>query len=127
MIYDAEHWFDGYKANPEYALKTLGAAVQSGAEWFSAVRYDGGTLPRGGCCDSPKQVQTWLGRYHEISPLPRLGIHTHNDSGTAVAATLAAVEAGADMVHGTMNGYGERCGNADLCSVIPNLQFKDGT
>jgi len=125
VIYDAEHWFDGYKANPEYALKTLGAAVQSGAEWLVLCDTNGGTLPREVAAIA-QQVQTWLGRYHEISPLPRLGIHTHNDSGTAVAATLAAVEAGADMVHGTMNGYGERCGNADLCSVIPNLQLKMG-
>lgn len=129
VIYDAEHWFDGYKANPDYALETLNAAVVAGAEWLVLCDTNGGTLPK----DIEKivaEVQTWLHHRHSALkrdwPLPQLGIHTHNDSGTAVAASLAAVDAGAAMVHGTINGYGERCGNADLCSVIPDLQLKMG-
>lgn len=119
VIYDAEHWFDGYKHNSDYALKTLEVAIASGAEWLVLCDTNGGTLP------------------HEISSIVRdvikaipsetqLGIHTHNDSDTAVANALAAVIAGATMVQGTINGYGERCGNANLCSLIPNLQLKLG-
>jgi 2-isopropylmalate synthase len=119
VIYDAEHWFDGYKHNPDYAIKTLEAATLAGAEWLVLCDTNGGTLP------------------HEISRIVRdvvraiphatqLGIHTHNDSDTAVANALAAVMEGAKMVQGTINGYGERCGNANLCSLIPNLQLKLG-
>ena len=119
VVYDAEHWFDGYKHNPEYALKTLEAARQAGAEWLVLCDTNGGTLP------------------HEISQIVRevvqatggttpIGIHTHNDADTAVANAIAAVMEGATMVQGTINGYGERCGNANLCSVIPNLQLKLG-
>ena len=119
VIYDAEHWFDGYKHNPDYALKTLEAAISAGAEWLVLCDTNGGILP------------------HEISQIVRdvieavphgtqLGIHTHNDSGTAVANALAAVMEGVRMVQGTINGYGERCGNANLCSLIPNLQLKLG-
>ena len=119
IIYDAEHWFDGYKHNSDYALKTLEAAIAAGAEWLVLCDTNGGTLP------------------HEISQIVRdvvkaipreaqLGIHTHNDSDTAVANALAAVMEGARMVQGTFNGYGERCGNANLCSLIPNLQLKLG-
>ncbi|MBW4575038.1 MAG: citramalate synthase [Aphanothece sp. CMT-3BRIN-NPC111] len=116
-IYDAEHWFDGYKYNPDYALKTLDCAIQAGAEWLVLCDTNGGTLP------------------HEVSQIVRdvveatggaypIGIHTHNDSETAVANAIAAVMEGARMVQGTINGYGERCGNANLCSLIPNLQLK---
>ncbi|HEY9691497.1 MAG TPA: citramalate synthase [Oculatellaceae cyanobacterium] len=119
VVYDAEHWFDGYKRNPEYALKTLLSAKQAGAEWLVLCDTNGGTLP------------------HEISQIVRevveatggtipIGIHTHNDADTAVANAIAAVMEGATMVQGTINGYGERCGNANLCSVIPNLQLKLG-
>lgn len=125
VIYDAEHWFDGYKANPEYALKTLNAALVAGAEWLVLCDTNGGTLPKQ-IEAIASQVQTWLNNHQSTAPLPQLAIHTHNDSGTAVAGTLAAVDAGARMVHGTINGYGERCGNADLCSVIPDLQLKMG-
>ena len=123
VIYDAEHWFDGYKANPDYALETLSAAVKGGAEWLVLCDTNGGTLPKEVEAIA-HQVQTWLNTQSQKPP--RLGIHAHNDSGTAVAASLAAIEAGAEMVHGTINGYGERCGNADLCSVIPDLQLKMG-
>ncbi len=119
VIYDAEHWFDGYKHNREYAFKTLEAAIAAGAEWLVLCDTNGGTLP------------------HEISAIVRdvvgaiprqvqMGIHTHNDLDTAVANALAAVMEGAKMVQGTINGYGERCGNANLCSLIPNLQLKLG-
>ncbi len=129
LIYDAEHWFDGYKANAEYALETLNAALVGGAEWLVLCDTNGGALPKE-IETITREVQNWLQCRQTDSSLnealPRLGIHTHNDSGTAVAGALAAVEAGAQMVHGTINGYGERCGNADLCSVIPDLQLKMG-
>ncbi len=125
VIYDAEHWFDGYKANPDYALATLQAAQAGGADWLVLCDTNGGTLPH----EVPaivQQVKKDLG----LNPLdptsPKLGIHAHNDGGTAVANSLAAVMAGAEMVQGTINGYGERCGNANLCTVIPNLQLKLG-
>ena len=129
VIYDAEHWFDGYKENPDYALETLGAAVSGGAEWLVLCDTNGGTLPKE-IETITGEVRAWLQHQQKgltsDQNLPRLGIHAHNDSGTAVAGSLSAVEAGAQMVHGTINGYGERCGNADLCSVIPNLQLKMG-
>ncbi|CAH8772068.1 citramalate synthase [Paenibacillus dendritiformis] len=117
VMLDAEHFFDGYKHNPEYALAVLRTAEEAGADWVVMCDTNGGTLP------------------HEIASIVRdvknhvnikLGIHTHNDCELAVANTLAAVEAGATQVQGTMNGYGERCGNANLCSIIPNLQLKMG-
>ncbi|MEO1387593.1 MAG: citramalate synthase [Cyanobacteria bacterium J06634_6] len=125
VIYDAEHWFDGYQANPDYALKTLEAAVLGGADWLVLCDTNGGRLPKE-IEAIAANVRTWLEGYVDklVGPLPQLGIHTHNDSGTAVASSLAAVDAGARMVHGTINGYGERCGNADLCSIIPDLQLK---
>lgn len=129
VIYDAEHWFDGYKANPDYALETLNAAVTAGAEWLVLCDTNGGTLPKE-IEAIVTEVQTWLQTQlptlPKDRPQPQIGIHTHNDSGTAVAGSLAAVDAGANMVHGTINGYGERCGNADLCSVMPDLQLKMG-
>jgi 2-isopropylmalate synthase len=137
VIYDAEHWFDGYKHNPDYALQTLEAAIASGAEWLVLCDTNGGTLPH----EISQIVQdvvrvtgewgmghgAWgMGKDSSQSPMPQIGIHTHNDSEMAVANALAAVMAGANMVQGTINGYGERCGNANLCSLIPNLQLKLG-
>ncbi|HEY8347077.1 MAG TPA: citramalate synthase [Symbiobacteriaceae bacterium] len=118
VVYDAEHFFDGFKANPEYALATLAAAVEGGADWLVLCDTNGGTLPR----DVFERVR----RVAERFPGVRLGIHAHDDSGLGVAVSLAAVEAGATMVQGTINGYGERCGNANLCAIIPNLQLKMG-
>ncbi|MDG2991318.1 citramalate synthase [Candidatus Synechococcus calcipolaris G9] len=119
VIYDAEHWFDGYGDNPAYALETLKTAREAGAEWLVLCDTNGGTLPdRVGAI--AQEVKDALGEGN------CLGIHTHNDSGTAVANALAAVQAGARMVQGTINGYGERCGNANLCTLIPNLQVKLG-
>jgi len=124
VIYDAEHWFDGYKANPDYALQTLNAAVLGGADWLVLCDTNGGTLPKE-IEATIADVQVWLQEnYSDLANLPQVGIHTHNDSGTAVASSLGAIAAGARMVQGTINGYGERCGNANLCSVIPNLQLK---
>ncbi len=125
VIYDAEHWFDGYKNNPEYALQTLKVAMDAGAEWLVLCDTNGGTLPQ----EVSQIVQdvvaeTGVGIGEE--EVPKLGIHTHNDADTAVANALAAVVGGARMVQGTINGYGERCGNANLCSLIPNLQLKMG-
>ncbi|MDJ0799993.1 MAG: citramalate synthase [Calothrix sp. MO_167.B12] len=119
VIYDAEHWFDGYKQNPEYALQTLEVAVASGAEWIVLCDTNGGTLPHE-VTQIVADVATFLPQNTQ------LGIHTHNDGELAVANALAAVMAGATMVQGTINGYGERCGNANLCSLIPNLQLKVG-
>lgn len=123
VIYDAEHWFDGYKHNPEYALQTLKTAIDAGAEWLVFCDTNGGTLP--------SEISTIIGEVVEALPelkgnFPQMGIHTHNDSDTAVANALAAVLAGVKMVQGTINGYGERCGNANLCSLLPNLQLKLG-
>lgn len=125
VIYDAEHWFDGYKANPAYALQTLESAIQAGAEWLVLCDTNGGTLPHE-ISQIVQIVRRWLETHTDCPVLPQLGIHTHNDSGTAVANALAAVVEGAMMVQGTINGYGERCGNADLCAVVPNLQLKMG-
>lgn len=127
VIYDAEHWFDGYKQNPDYALKTLEAAIRGGAEWLVLCDTNGGTLPHevGAIV---RKVSQFVNDFHALCPTspPQIGIHTHNDSGTAVANALAAVLEGARMVQGTMNGYGERCGNANLCTLLPNLQLKLG-
>ena len=133
VIYDAEHWFDGYKQNPDYALQTIKAAATVGAEWLVLCDTNGGTLPHE-ITQIVKNVVLATGDWElgtgntektlTQSPLPQIGIHTHNDSEMAVANALAAVMAGAKMVQGTINGYGERCGNANLCSVIPNLQLK---
>ena len=135
VIYDAEHWFDGYKQNPDYALQTLKAAVTAGAEWLVLCDTNGGTLPhevsqivsvvvKG--TGNTEETLSQLPITNYQLPIPQIGIHTHNDSEMAVANALAAVMAGAKMVQGTINGYGERCGNANLCSVIPNLQLKLG-
>jgi 2-isopropylmalate synthase len=115
VFYDAEHFFDGYKANPEYALQTLRAAEQAGASVVILCDTNGGSLP--------EQVAE---RTAAVRAALRceIGIHCHNDCELAIANTLAAVRAGATQVQGTINGLGERCGNADLCSVIANLALK---
>ncbi len=115
VIYDAEHFFDGYKNNASYALKTIEQAALAGATWIVLCDTNGGSLPNEISeilKDVKKQIHT------------PLGIHAHNDGELAVANTIAAVEAGARHIQGTINGYGERCGNANLCSAIPNLQLK---
>ncbi len=116
ILYDAEHWFDGYRANPDYALATLRTAYQAGAEWLVLCDTNGGVLPH--------EIAQVVARVKQEFPDAKLGIHTHNDSGVAIANAIAAVQSGAEMVQGTINGYGERCGNANLCAVIPNLQLK---
>ncbi len=117
VIYDAEHFFDGYRQNPDYALKTVEVAHEAGAAMVVLCDTNGGSLP-GQVAEAVKLVKSRLG-----CPL---GIHAHNDSELAVANTLSAVEAGAVHIQGTVNGYGERCGNANLCSVIPLLQVRMG-
>jgi len=117
VIYDAEHWFDGYCNNPDYAMATLRAAQQAGAQWLVLCDTNGGSLPRQ-ISQNIQQMRMDLGNSC------RLGIHTHNDSGLAVANSLAGVLEGVEMIQGTINGYGERCGNANLCTLIPNLQLK---
>ena len=115
VVYDAEHFFDGFKRNPDYALKTLQAASLAGAHWIVLCDTNGGTLP--------DEVAEAVGQVREAIATP-IGIHTHNDCDLAVANTLAAVIKGATQVQGTINGIGERCGNVDLCSVIANLGIK---
>ncbi|MEM9273466.1 MAG: citramalate synthase [Cyanobacteria bacterium P01_F01_bin.143] len=124
VIYDAEHWFDGYKHNPEYALETLRAAIAAGASWLVLCDTNGGSLPH----EISEIVEEIYAAIPELNQpdAPQLGIHPHNDGGTAVANAIAAVMAGSTMVQGTINGYGERCGNVNLCSLIPNLQLKLG-
>ncbi len=119
VIYDAEHCFDGLKANRDYGLKTLQAAAQGGAKWIVLCDTNGGTMP--------DEIGLWVKAAKEALaayPGVRIGIHCHNDCDLAVANSLAAVEAGADQVQGTINGIGERCGNVDLLSVMANLQLK---
>jgi 2-isopropylmalate synthase len=119
VIYDAEHFFDGYKDNPQYAVATLRAAHTAGASWLVLCDTNGGCLP--------DEVGAIVRATRDQLPgSARLGIHTHNDGELAVANALAAVAAGARQVQGTINGYGERTGNANLCSIIPNLQLKLG-
>jgi 2-isopropylmalate synthase len=125
-IYDAEHFFDGYKNNRDYALETLLAAREAGADFIVLCDTNGGTLPFE--IDSIfQEVQKLIadrGDAGSTGVTVKLGIHTHNDCGLAVANSITAVHAGAVMVQGTINGYGERCGNADLTSVIPVLDLK---
>lgn len=116
VIFDAEHFFDGFKNNPEYAIKTLEAAKDGGADCLCLCETNGGCLP----LEVYEIVKTVKQRFLQIS----LGIHCHNDSGTAVASSVLAVQAGVTQVQGVMNGFGERCGNANLISIIPNLQIK---
>jgi 2-isopropylmalate synthase len=117
MVYDAEHFFDGYKSDPEYALKTLRAAAEGRPHRIVLCDTNGGTLP-----EEIFDITTEVLRHIDIP----LGIHCHNDGDLAVANSLAAIRAGAIHIQGTINGYGERCGNANLCSVIPNLELKLG-
>jgi 2-isopropylmalate synthase len=117
VIYDAEHFFDGYKANPEYALKSLRAAQDAGVDCIVLCDTNGGTLPQ--------ELPGILAAVKNVVSTP-LGIHTHNDSGCAVANSLVAVDNGIVHVQGTINGFGERCGNANLCAIIPSLQLKMG-
>ncbi len=117
VFYDAEHFFDAYKANKEYSLRCLAVAQEAGAQAICLCDTNGGTLT--------SRISALI---KEIRPEIKinLGIHCHNDAGLAVANSIAAVEAGADMVQGTINGYGERCGNADLIPIIANLKLKLG-
>ncbi len=118
VIYDAEHFFDGYKSDPDYALKTLAAALRGGAANLSLCDTNGGTL-----VDEFKDIVT---RAVKEFGGEKVGVHTHNDSGLGVALSLAGVAAGATLVQGTMNGYGERVGNANMATVLPNLFLKMG-
>ena len=118
VIFDAEHYFDGFRANREYALAVLQAAAQAGASTLVLCDTNGGTLPT----ELKAVVARTVGEFPQVE----VGIHTHNDSGCGVANALAAVEAGATHVQGTANGIGERCGNCDLVTTIANLQLKMG-
>jgi 2-isopropylmalate synthase len=120
VVYDAEHFFDGFQDDRDYALRCLCAAAEAGAETVVCCDTNGGTLPDRVAAAMADVVAT-LG-----STGVRVGIHCHNDAGCGVANSLAAVQAGATHVQGTMNGYGERCGNANLVTIIPNLQLKLG-
>lgn len=117
VIYDAEHFFDGYRANPGYAMQTLQAAARGGASYITLCDTNGGRLPW--------EVAAVVEEVKKVVDRP-VGIHVHNDSETAVANTLAAVKSGATLVQGTINGIGERCGNANLISIIPGIQLKLG-
>ena len=115
VIYDAEHFFDGFKRNPDYALRTIRAAADAGARWIVLCDTNGGALP--------EEVAAAIDQVRRELTVP-LGIHTHNDGDLAVANALAAVRHGATQVQGTINGLGERCGNMDLCSAAANLALK---
>jgi 2-isopropylmalate synthase len=117
-IFDAEHFFDGYKENPEYAMKVLAAAAQAGADAIVLCETNGGCMP--------EQVYEITKTVCEQFGTIVVGIHAHNDTDCATANSLAAVRAGARHIQGTINGLGERCGNANLCAIIPNLAFKMG-
>ena len=118
VIYDAEHFFDGYKDNAEYAISTLRAAHNGGANFLVLCDTNGGT--------QVSEIQQIVNVVRELLPDAQIGMHCHNDCGIGVAVSLAGVEAGAAMVQGTMNGFGERVGNANLTSIIPNLHLKLG-
>ena len=113
---DCEHFFDGYKANPKYALLCAKTAIEAGARWVVLCDTNGGTLP--------DEVERIVGEVARVIPGERLGIHAHNDTGNAIANSLAAVRAGARQMQGTLNGLGERCGNANLVTLIPTLALK---
>ncbi|RYH10393.1 citramalate synthase [Tropicimonas sp. IMCC6043] len=117
-LYDAEHFFDGYKANPDYAIACLRAALEAGARWVVLCDTNGGTLPAEIYDITSAVIAAGI-------PGEKLGIHTHNDTENAVAGSLAAVDAGARQIQGTLNGLGERCGNANLISLIPTLSLKE--
>jgi len=116
-LFDAEHFFDGYKANPDYALSCLRTAHEAGAKWLVLCDTNGGTMPQ--------EAYAIVSAVKEKLPGAALGIHAHNDTEQAVAVSLAAIRAGARQVQGTLNGLGERCGNANLCSLLPNLMLKE--
>lgn len=117
VIFDAEHFFDGFKRNRAYALATVRAAWEAGVDWVALCDTNGGSMPH--------EIHEMVTQVIQEVPV-QVGIHTHNDCELAVANSLAAVQAGARMVHGTINGIGERCGNANLASIIPNLELKLG-
>src|SRR6266436_1897286 len=116
VMVDCEHFFDGYKENSEFALACAKAAYESGARWVVLCDTNGGTMPH--------EVETIVGDVITQIPGSHVGIHAHNDTEQAVANSLAAVRAGARQIQGTLNGLGERCGNANLCSLIPTLRLK---
>src|SRR4051812_24225272 len=116
VMFDSEHFFDGYKANPAYALECAEAAYKAGARWVVLCDTNGGTLPH--------EIERIVGEVTRKVPGDHLGIHAHNDTEQAVANSLAAVRAGARQIQGTLNGLGERCGNANLTSLIPTLLLK---
>lgn len=116
VMFDAEHFFDGFKANPDFALACLRAAAEAGASWLVLCDTNGGTLP--------DEVRGIVAAVREALPQARLGIHAHDDTGNAVANSLAAVAGGARQIQGTLNGLGERCGNANLISLIGSLVLK---
>src|ERR1700732_2060592 len=116
VLVDCEHFFDGYKANSAYALACARAAYEEGARWVVLCDTNGGAQPH--------EVETIVGEVARVIPGDHIGIHAHNDTEQAVANSLAAVRAGARQVQGTLNGLGERCGNANLCSLIPTLRLK---
>jgi 2-isopropylmalate synthase len=117
VIFDAEHFFDGFKADEAYALDSIRAAAEAGADWIALCDTNGGALPG--------EISRAVEAAQSAVAVP-IGIHAHNDGELAVANSMAAVDAGARMVHGTINGLGERCGNANLCSLLPNLEYKAG-
>jgi len=115
VFFDAEHFFDGYKTSPEYSLAVVAGAAKAGAECIILCDTNGGTLPQ--------QIVESVEAVRKVISIP-LGIHAHNDAELAVANSLAAIHAGVNQIQGTINGYGERCGNANLCSIIPTLKLK---
>ena len=117
FIFDAEHFFDGYKSNPGYAVSCIKTAFEQGARWIVLCDTNGGTLPH--------EITKIVSEISKVIPGKNLGIHAHNDTGNAVANSLAAVLAGVRHIQGTINGLGERCGNANLISLIPTLSLKD--
>jgi len=118
VVFDAEHFFDGYKANPSFALECIKAADKAGARWITLCDTNGGSLPH--------EIERIVADVVKLVPGDRLGIHTHNDTENAVANSLAAVRVGVRLVQGTLNGLGERCGNANLIAIIPTLMLKMG-
>ncbi len=117
-LFDAEHFFDGYKANPEFAMACLASALAAGARWVVLCDTNGGALPH--------EISRIVGEVAKQIPGDHLGIHCHNDTGNAIAGSLAAVQAGVRHIQGSLNGLGERCGNADLVALIPTLILKPG-
>ncbi len=118
VIFDAEHLFDGYKADADYAVAVLRAALEGGTQVLTLCDTNGGALPW--------EVENIVSTIRAQFPMATLGIHVHDDGGLAIANSIAAVRAGCTMVQGTINGYGERCGNANLCTIIPDLELKMG-